>query len=93
MGPTVFPQRALYGNILETNTDARVKASELYTDTDKPFSGIVYGVQVGFHIQYRLSETLIHVRLRRALERAILPLSFWKVASFVTNTWVHFQNH
>ena len=61
---------------------------------NEPFSGIVCGVQVSFHIQCCLNKTFILVlRLRRALERAIPPLSFWKVASFVTTAWVHFQSH
>ena len=97
MGSTVFPQRALYGSILETSNGARVKSPKLYINTNAPFSGIICGVQVSFHFQNSmLLEWNVDphlTRLRRALERAIPPLCFWKVASLVTSAWVHFQNH
>ena len=61
MGSANFPQRALYGSILETSTGARVKSPKLYINTNAPFSGIVCGVQVSCHVQCHLSDMLIHV--------------------------------
>ncbi|KAF8586234.1 hypothetical protein K439DRAFT_1387349 [Ramaria rubella] len=44
-GSTIFPQRAVYGRILETNTGAPVVSPKLFINTNSPFSGIVCGVQ------------------------------------------------
>ena len=46
LGSSNFPQRALYGRILETSTRAPVNSPKLYINTNAPFSGIVCGVQV-----------------------------------------------
>lgn len=48
VGSTIFPQRALYGRILEISTGIHVKSPKLYINSNAPFSGIVCGVQVRF---------------------------------------------
>ncbi|KAF8518615.1 hypothetical protein JB92DRAFT_3112943 [Gautieria morchelliformis] len=45
MGSTIFPQRAVYGSILDASTGVQVKSRKLYINTNSPFSGIVCGVQ------------------------------------------------
>jgi hypothetical protein len=46
VGSTIFPQRALYGRILESSTGAQIKSPKLFININAPFSGIVCGVQV-----------------------------------------------
>ena len=57
MGSANFPQRTLYGSILETSTGARVKSPKLHINTNAPFSGC----GVSCHVQCHLSDTLLHV--------------------------------
>lgn len=46
VGSTIFPQRALYGRIIDSSTSAEVELPKLFINTNAPFSGIVCGVQV-----------------------------------------------
>jgi hypothetical protein len=50
LGSTAFPQRGVYGRILEASTGVQVKSPKLYINTNAPFSGIVCGVQVRYDL-------------------------------------------
>ena len=51
LGPSVFPQRALYGRIVAqhaTGFATQPTSPKLYINTNAPFSALVCGVQVRF---------------------------------------------
>lgn len=58
LGPTVIPQRAVYGSVLSTHhqtravadTDQSARPTKLYVNTNAPFSAVVCGLQVWTHI-------------------------------------------
>ena len=43
---SIFPQRGLYGRLLESSTGAEFHSSKVFVNLDAPFSGIICGVQV-----------------------------------------------
>ena len=49
---SIFPQRGLYGRLLESSTGTKFNSTKLFVNLDAPFSGIVCGVQVRGYTRY-----------------------------------------
>ena len=45
---SIFPQRGLYGRLLESSTGAEFNSSKVFVNLDAPFSAIVCDVQVRY---------------------------------------------
>ena len=52
IGSSIFPQRGLYGRLLESSPGAKLNSLKLFINLDAPFSGIVCGVQVRGYTKY-----------------------------------------
>jgi hypothetical protein len=79
LGMAMFPQRALYGRVVSQHGNGvptRPENSRLFINTNAPFSALVCGVQV------RECRSLWDMTSSsfRALEKAIVRRSCWKVS-------------
>jgi hypothetical protein len=71
LGPSVFPQRASYGRVVEQHVEGMLRKPDLpgmYINTNAPFSALVCGVQVRKSILYVTGRLNI---IDRVLARAI----------------------